>query len=237
MNTPDRYWERAGEVGYDRAMYASACIEINVRQRLWGVAVDIARDLGVPSSGRVLDLGCGDGAFTLGFLAPNFGSVDGYDKAAAAIKRASQASAYPHLKFIQADLVQMDYDTLPRYDAVFMIGFLHHVKAATPDIVSKVAKITDRVIVLEPNGNNLVRKALEFTPTYRSAGEDSFRTNEMKRIFEAAGFKTARHRRMNLFPNFTPTVLYNLLSPIEPAIERSNWLNALCTVNLFGFSK
>jgi len=237
LSKPDRYWERAGERSYAEAMFSSGEVERHVNRRLWNVALDIADQLGVPSSGRVLDLGCGDGAFAIQALAGRYRQIDGYDKAAAAIERANAAASGPMMRFAAADLATLDYTTLPRYDAVFMIGFLHHVKAATPAIVSQVARITDRVIVLEPNGNNLIRKALEFTPSYRNAGEDSFRTDELQRIFKVAGFRTAMWRRMNLFPNFTPGLLYRMLAPLEESVEANGLLKSLCTVNMFGFDK
>ncbi len=237
LSKPDRYWERAGELSYTEAMFSSSLVERHVRRRPYNVALDIADELGVPSSGRVLDLGCGDGEFAIQVLAGRYRQIDGYDKAAAAIERANASASGAMIRFTAADLATLDYTTLPRYDAVFMIGFLHHVKAATPAIVNQVASITDRVIVLEPNGNNLIRKALEFTPSYRNAGEDSFKTDQLKRIFEAAGFRTAVWRRMNLFPNFTPALLYRLLVPLEAKVESSALLRALCTVNMFGFHK
>jgi hypothetical protein len=93
------------------------------------------------------------------------------------------------------------------------------------------------MVVLEPNGDNLMRKALEFTPAYRSAGEDSFRTQEMIDIFAAAGWQTVVQRRLNLFPNFTPGPVYRLLAPLESRVEASRFWNALCTVNLFGLTR
>lgn len=237
LSMPDRYWERAGELGYGEAMFSSSLVERHVNQRLWNVALDIADKLGVPSSGRVLDLGCGDGAFAIQALAGRYRQIDGYDKAQAAIERANVSAPGTNLHFTAADLLTLDYTSFPRYDAVFMMGFLHHVKASTPGIVSQVASITDRVIVMEPNGNNLIRKALEFTPSYRSAGEDSFKTRELARIFAQAGFQPALWRRFNLFPNFTPALLYRMLVPLEEKVESIAFLRALCTINMFGFDK
>jgi hypothetical protein len=81
----------------------------------------------------------------------------------------------------------------------------------------------------------VLRKLLELTPSYRAAGEDSFRTAQLVELFAAAGYRAQVHRRMNLCPNFTPRVLYRLLAPLEPRIEAS--LDALCTVNMFGFAR
>jgi len=229
------YWDRAGEQGYGQAMYRSSDVESHVRGRLWQIALEIAGALGVPADGHVLDLGCGDGAFANQILATHYRAVDGLDLSQAAIRRA-QAETRQNASYRAADLVAFDYGSLPRYDAAFLMGFLHHVKQATPDIVRALSRRADRMVVLEPNGNHLMRKVLEFTPAYRDAGEDSFRTTELKAIFAAAGWRTAIWRRLNLFPNFTPGFVYRWLAPIEPRIEASQFWNALCTVDLYGLT-
>ena len=234
LGEPENYWNRAGEVSYGQAMYSSADVERHVRLRLWNVAVAIADKIGIPRVGHVLDYGCGDGAFANETLAPRYRAIDGYDLAPAAIERANAEAPGPHLKFVAADLLTLDYDAMPRYDGAFLIGILHHIKAATPEVLRSLAKLTDKMVVLEPNGNNIVRKILEFTPSYRRAGEDSFLTRQMIDIFSITGWRTVAHQRLNLFPNFTPGIIYRLLAPLEPHIEASSLWNALCTVNMFG---
>jgi SAM-dependent methyltransferase len=234
LGEPEAYWNRAGEVSYAQAMYSSADVERHVRLRLWKIAIAIADEIGIPRNGRVLDFGCGDGAFANETLASHYGTIDGYDLAPAAIERANAAAPGSHLKFFSADLLTLDYSTLPRYNGAFLIGILHHIKAATPDVLRSLTQVTDKIVVLEPNGNNIVRKLLELTPSYRSAGEDSFRTQEMIDILLGAGWRTVIGKRLNLFPNFTPGLLYRMLEPIEPYVEGSSLLNALCTVNMFG---
>jgi SAM-dependent methyltransferase len=233
---PDDYWDRAGEQGYGKTMFGSSDVEAQIRGRLYRIALDIAGTLGVPAGGRVLDLGCGDGAFANQVLAMHYRVVDGIDKSEAAIRRA-QAEARNHATFRAADLITFDYDSLPRYDAAFLIGILHHVKRATPDIVRAMARRTDKMIVLEPNGNNLLRKVLEYTPSYRDAGEDSFRSRELMAIFAAAGWRTEVWRRLNTYPNFAPGFIYRWLAPIQPRIEASRFWNALCTVDMYGLTK
>jgi SAM-dependent methyltransferase len=232
---PEGYWDRAGVQGYGQAMYRSADVETHVRGRLWQIALDIAATLGVPADGHVLDLGCGDGAFTNQILADHYRLVEGLDVSEPAIQRA-QAEARDNATYRAIDMVTFDYDTLPRYDAAFLMGILHHVKAATPDVVRAMARRTDKMIVLEPNGNHLLRKALEYTPSYRDAGEDSFRAKDLMEIFAEAGWRTVVWRRLNLFPNFTPGVIYRWLAPLEPYVETNGVLKALCTVDMYGLS-
>jgi 2-polyprenyl-3-methyl-5-hydroxy-6-metoxy-1,4-benzoquinol methylase len=232
---PDDYWDRAGEQGYGQAMYRSSDVEAHVRGRVWRIAIDIAGMLGVATDGHVLDLGCGDGAFANLMLAAHYRAVDGLDKSETAIRRA-QAESRNHATYRAVDLVSFDYDSLPRYDAAFLIGLLHHVKPATPDIVRALARRTSRMIVLEPNGSHLLRKAMEYAPSYRAAGEDSFRSKNLMAIFAAAGWRTEIWRRANVFPNFTPGFFCRWLAPFESRIEENRFWNAFCTVDMYGLT-
>lgn len=229
------YWEQAGREGYTNFMYSSGDVEEHVTRRMWSIAVDIGYGLGLDRQAHVLDLGCGDGAFANRVLAQNFRAVDGVDFAEAGIRRAQAEAPRPDIRFNVADLTQFDVANMPRYDGAFLIGILHHVKKNAPSIVRQLREVTPRVVVLEPNGNHLMRKLLELTPSYRAAGEDSFRTRPLVEMFERAGFRTVVKRRVNLFPNFTPRPLFRLLKGIEPVFESTPGLRALCTVNMLGF--
>lgn len=228
------YWEKAGEAGYGEKMYASQDVESHIRGRLWRMMLDIADDMGVPDDASVLDLGCGDGQFTNQMLAPKYREVHGIDFAAPAVERATREAPGPHTSFAARDITTMDYATLPRYGAIFLVGILHHVKAATPAIVRALRQVSDKVIMLEPNGAHPLRKLLELTPSYRAAGEDSFTAGQLQRIFADAGYGVHTHKRANLLPNFTPKSMFNLLVPLEKTIEDTPFLSPMCTVNLFG---
>jgi SAM-dependent methyltransferase len=232
---PETYWEKAGALGYGEAMFASRAVEDHVNRRLWGIAIDIGRQLGLDRTARVLDLGCGDGAFANCVLGGEFAAVDGFDQSEAGIRRAQANTPGPHVRFGHCDITRLDFAELPQYDGAFLIGILHHVKAVTPDLIRALGRLTGRVIVLEPNGDHLLRRLLELTPSYRAAGEDSFGTRQLRMLFEAAGFRCVVWRRLNLFPNFTPKPVFRLLRPFEPAIETLPGLRALCTVNMYGF--
>ena len=234
LGKPEEYWNRAGELSYGEAMYGCADVERHVRQRLWNVAVNIADQIGIPRDGRILDYGCGDGAFANEVLARRYTAVQGYDLAPAAIDRANAAAPGPHVNFAAADLVTLDYDKMPRFEGAFLIGILHHIKADTQRVLRSLTGLTDKLVVLEPNGDHIVRKLLEFTPSYRRAGEDSFGTQEMFDIFATNGWQTVAYQRLNLFPNFTPGSIYRLLAPLEPYVEKSAFWNKLCTVNMLG---
>lgn len=233
---PNLYWEKAGEVGYDEAMHASQAVAEHILHRSWQTAVDIADRLGAPASGRVLDLGCGDGDFANKVLARRYRAVDGLDKAEAAIARAKTSASTENVHFEAVDITDLDFPRLPAYECAFLIGILHHVKPATLKIMTGLSRIAHRVVVLEPNGNHVLRKLLEQTPSYRRAGEDSFRVSQIKTIFSAAGYDTPIFERINLFPNMTPEFAFRLFSPLESWLEHSQTFDFVLTVNMFGLS-
>lgn len=233
----EAYWDKAGDVSYASAMFASSMVERHVNQRLWQIGVEIGKELGLTKNSHVLDLGCGDGALTNLVLSRHYKSIDGYDLSQPAIERAKKFAAHDQIKFEACDITKLDYSKMPRYDGAYLWGILHHVKEATPSILQGLRQITDNIVILEPNGNNLMRKLLEQTATYKAAGEDSFRTADMEAIFKSAGFQPIVWKRVNLFPNFTPAMLFKLLKPVEHFVENTPVLRALCTVNMWGFKK
>jgi 2-polyprenyl-3-methyl-5-hydroxy-6-metoxy-1,4-benzoquinol methylase len=151
MVDPKTHWEQAGIVGYDKVVFASASVEQHVNRRLWNVAIDIGNQLGLDRSSHVLDLGCGDGSFANRILAAHYRSIDGFDLSAAAVRLAKNNAAEPNVHFRTCDVTRLR-GQLQRYDGVFFIGILHHVKSAASRLIQGLQDITSRVIVLEPNG-------------------------------------------------------------------------------------
>ncbi len=229
------YWEHAGEISYAEAIYLHSDIEKHISTRLWQEGIKIGDQLGLNKQSNVLDLGCGDGTFANLILSKHFGSVDGFDLSQAGIKRARELATGLHTRFECCDITKIDYTALPQYEAVYLWGILHHVKDAVPGILSKLHHVTKRIVVLEPNGNNIARKLLEYLPSYKAAGEESFRTKQLESIFKQAGYSVMIWKRLNLFPNRTPKLLFHALRHVEPLIERTPLLRALCTANMWGF--
>lgn len=236
IQKPQDYWERAGELSYNVAMFQSATIGEHIFNSIAQYTTEAAQVMGVKNDSRVLELGCGDGHYAKTVLAPLYRHIESYDQAAAGIERAKQAGV-SNISFAAADCTNLSFLGEKAFDACFMIGFLHHVKWATADIISDLYKRVPHVIVMEPNGNHLMRKFLEQLPSYKAAGEDSFRRRELERLFTDAGYKKVYHRPFNLFPNFTPHALFPLVKKIEPIVEYSAFLNWLCTAQVYGFSR
>lgn len=230
------FWERAGEMGYENAVFASPVVARHVMERVYAKTMALADAMGTPSDGRVLELGCGDGGFAAKQLARHYGKVEAFDVSEAAIARA-QAQGAANADFRVADITTMDLEALGTYDSCFLMAVLHHIKSFTPAVVNCLGKVAKRVVILEPNGNNFGRKLAELTPRYRAAGEESFRVDELTEIFAAAGFRPYRVERFNFFPDMTPEWLFRMLRPVEPLIEASPLDRWLCTCILLGFER
>jgi SAM-dependent methyltransferase len=233
---PESYWEEAGRIGYANQYYVSDTVGSYLTGRIWDLALATATRLELNEQCTVLDLGCGDGAFANSVLAKHFKRVDGVDLSESGIRRARMNAPSKDIHFEVCNLRKTDFHQFGSYDGVFLIGILHHVKSDAPRVLSELRRVTSRLVVMEPNGDHVVRKLLEFTPSYRAAGEDSFRTLELEAIFSQVGFQKVTWRRFNLFPNFTPLPVFKLLLPLQPYIERSTWLRALCTGNIWGLT-
>jgi hypothetical protein len=231
------FWENAGEVGYGKAIFANSVVEKHIILKQWSGAIDTASRLGVGGESNILELGCGDGAFANSMLAERFAHVDAYDGSTKAIESAKSKARSDNISFNVKDLIHFEYDEGQSWDAAFMIGFLHHVKPHTPEIVARLSKVASKVIVVEPNGNNLIRKALELQPSYKSAGEDSFKLQKLREIFESNGYELVVNRCIILIPSMLPASILSLMKRVEVVVEASPFLSKLCSTYILGFEK
>ena len=234
-NEAETYWDLAGEKSYATTMFKNPEVEMHVNRRLWHIGIEIGKQLGLNQDSNILDLGCGDGALSNILLSRHYRAIDGFDLSVPAVKRANQLSPRANVRFEACDVTKMDYTKLPKYDGAYLWGILHHVKGSAPSILHSLRNVTDRIVILEPNGNHLFRKLLEKTKTYKAAGEESFRKQEMEQLFADAGYKPVVWRRVNLFPNFVPVTIFRMLKNFEPFVEKSPLLNFVCTANMWGF--
>jgi SAM-dependent methyltransferase len=233
--TQDLFWRRAGEVGYGEALFRSRRVEQHVVSRQWRVALETGGQIGLAPTATVLELGCGDGAFAAEVLGAHYAWVEAMDKSETAIERARARPQAGNVRFRSVDLIAYEYEQDTRWDGAFLMGILHHVKGAADRIVGRLSRVTPRVVVLEPSGDNPVRKALERLPSYRAAGEESFRHGELVDIFERHGYRQRSCRSINLFAPFTPDSFFPLIRTVERTVERLPALSGLCSTRVMGF--
>jgi len=213
------FWEHAGEIGYGEAQFSSQLVEHHIITKQWNAVIETAKILGLGEDSKILELGCGDGKFSEHVLATHFKSIDAFDVSEAGIKRAQSLSKSGKVSYGVQDLTKYEYEAEAHWDGLIMLGFLHHVKGFAPDIVSRVARVCPKVVVLEPNGNNIIRKMLERLPSYQRAGEDSFKRQELLQLFGAHNYTLKTFSRITFMPTFLPQSLLSSFRILEKMIE------------------
>jgi len=173
----------------------------------------------------VLDLGCGDGTYSLEF--PGFGArrVLGIDPAAVAVQAATEKARAAALGGVVQFEVGNLYELEPHvvnggFDCVVLRGVLHHLPDAQGALTA-LAKVAPTMLVLEPNGLNPVLKVLEAVSAYHVAHEErSFTPGQLRRWLEDSGFRVTTSTLLNLVPMFCPNWMARPLRLVEPMVER-----------------
>jgi len=181
----------------------------------------------------ILDIGCGDGAYTLQF--PSLGAVMTYgmDPASVAIEAAQERAVEQGVDSIVDFQVGNVYD-LSRFlskkdiDCIVFRGVLHHL----PDPERAIRGLHDfngTVVVLEPNGYNPVLKILEKISKYHIEHEErSFSASTLSKWLHSAGFLDQDIDYCNLVPMFCPDLLARCCKGCEPLVERIPFIKQLC---------
>lgn len=182
---------------------------------------------------RVLDLGCGDGAYTLEFAALGIKEIVGVDPAAAAISaaqsRANAAGKSDLVKFQVGNIYEPEsyLGGTGSYDCIVLRGILHHL----PDparAIKALAGFAGTVVVVEPNGLNPVLKLIERFSQYHIEHEErSFPPAEIQGWLEVAGFSVVKSQVVNLVPFFCPDWMVHPLRLAETVVERIPLLRSL----------
>ena len=170
---------------------------------------------------RVVDVGSGDGTYTAA-LADHSDAAEiiGVEPSPKAVERAQSAYASygARLQFeccSSRDLLEAG----KHYDIAVYRGVIHHVPDPKEEIARAVA-LADRVVILEPNGVNLMMKLAERLSRYhREHHERSFVPRTLSSWVNAAGGKVERVRFFGLVPYFCPDAVARLGRMLEPIIE------------------
>lgn len=175
---------------------------------------------------RVLDLGCGDGTYTMDFAEWGAASVLGVDPATAAVESAKVKSKLLGREGVVRFRVGniYDFEDIAReagnFDCIILRGVLHHLP--DPEVaIAGLSKFPCAVIILEPNGSNPVLKILERFSKYHIEHEErSFTVRTISKWLNTAGFTIKSARPINLVPFFCPDWMARPLYFLGPIVER-----------------
>ena len=168
---------------------------------------------------RVIDIGCGDGTYTIELLGGLPEYVLGIDPAEMAIGCArSRAAGLDGVEFRVSDL--SDLSRLDRkFDVAVVRGVLHHL----PDVeaaIAGVCAVADEIVVVEPNGYNPVLQIIEkISPYHIEHEEKSYFPHHLDRWFRAHGGEVVRSGFCGLVPMYCPDSVARMLKALEPVVE------------------
>jgi len=174
----------------------------------------------------IFDAGCGDGTYTQE-IKNNFPGSKIYaaDPSSEGIKIA--AARHPGIDFFVMDLE--DEEAFKRFpaklDVTVVRGVLHHMSNPEKGI-RNLSKITKKIIIVEPNGNNPLLKIIEKTSKYHIEHEEqSFSSATLKRWCTENGFTNIKIKYIGLVPFFFPTVLAKVIHFFQPLVEKIPLVN------------
>jgi SAM-dependent methyltransferase len=170
------------------------------------------------NTATIIDIGCGDGAYTI-ILKEKFKNIKftGIDPAFEAIELAKKKDL--EINFLIGDL--LDESTLPKekYELGIIRGVLHHLPNAYKGLENS-KKLSNRLIIIEPNGNNPILKWIEKNSKYHIEHEEqSFTSKQLSRWIEMMDYKIVKIDYIGFIPFFFPTVLSKIINFFQPFLE------------------
>ena len=192
---------------------------------------------------NILDVGCGDGTFTFEILKEvNPKKIIGFDYAQSAIRVANK-SVEPRMQgkieFLHRDVYNVHKMFKKNsFDVIVIRGVLHHLTRPEQAIKS-LRNLSNKIIVLEPNGFNPILKFIENTSSYHlRRGEKSYWPPTINKWFENNGFRTRKQLFFSIVPYFCPKNVVKILKFIEPVMEKVPFLKLFyCGTNLIYYEK
>ncbi len=181
----------------------------------------------------VVDVGCGDGFYTIRFwdlAQPK--SMVGLDPAGHAIAVANTNKESRPVQFLVGDAHQLPFPD-DSFDVALVQSILHH-DDNPKNVIHEAFRVAPEIIIHEPNGNNLGLKVIEKLSRYhREHNEKSYTSSRIRRWIEESGGVIVYQRFAGFVPMFCPSVIARTMKALEPIVEALPLLNRLgCAVTI-----
>ncbi|MGO9471742.1 MAG: class I SAM-dependent methyltransferase [Isosphaeraceae bacterium] len=175
----------------------------------------------------VIDIGCGDGTYSIElFDRGRPSSIYALDPAAKAIAIARRKTGGRNITFEAASAYEIPRDD-DTFDIAHLRGVLHHMDRPY-DAIREAFRVATTIILLEPNGYNMGLKLIERASRYhRDHGEKSYPPVRLDRWVERLGGTVTRRNWVCLVPYFCPDWLARSMKRAEPIVESIPLFNRL----------
>jgi 2-polyprenyl-3-methyl-5-hydroxy-6-metoxy-1,4-benzoquinol methylase len=167
----------------------------------------------------VLDMGCGDGFFTIKFFDQGSPSIMiGVDASVQAIHAANLKKGDRQIEFSVGDAHHLPWKD-NHFDLVMIQSILHH-DDNPGDMIREAFRLAPMILIHEPNGNNLGLKLIEkVSPYHKEHGEKSYKSSQFDRWINEAGGQMMYVKFAGFVPMFCPDWIARFTKWIEPLIE------------------
>lgn len=180
-----------------------------------------------PSIKTIIDAGCGDGIYTaeIASVAP-WVSITGFDPAADAIEKAQKD--FPAIPFTVGDILRPETFPKEKYDMVIIRGVIHHLPTQKEAILN-MPLLSDKLFIIEPNGNNPIVKIIEkVSPYHIQHEEQSFSTKSLVGWCKEAGYNKIRVTYIGFVPFFCWEPFARFMHALQPFLEKIPLLSKYC---------
>jgi SAM-dependent methyltransferase len=186
---------------------------------------DTILQLGHFAGRSVIDMGCGDGFFTLRFWDVGHPTrMTGVDMADKAIEVANKRRGDRPIYFEVGDAHKLPYPD-NSFDLAVIQSILHHDDNPLATI-REAFRLAPEVLIHEPNGNNFGLKVIEKTSAYhREHGERSYTARRIMSWIEQAGGRAVTWRYSGFVPMFCPDWIARNMKRLEGIVEQTPFLN------------
>lgn len=190
----------------------------------------------------ILDVGSGDGTYTFELMEkikPK--KIIGFDIAKEGVDIANKKIRKKDrnkIKFLNSSIYEADKVIKQKFDVVVVRGVLHHLYNPKRAIKA-VSNLSDKIIIVEPNGYNPILKVIEkVSPYHRRHEEKSYWPPTLNKWFEKNGFKVQKQEFFGIVPFFFPESLAKMIKKVESFLEKIPYLSRVyCGINLIVYEK
>lgn len=187
---------------------------------------------------NVLDIGCGDGTYTVALY--DLGrpaAIHGIDPAEEAVAVACRKINGRPITFSTGSAYALPYDA-NQFDIAHLRGVLHHMDRPV-DALRESLRVARTLVVIEPNGNSPLLKLIERTSRYHiEHQEKSYASRRLDRWVRALDATVLSRQWVGLVPFFCPDWSARILKALEPVVEHVPLVNAVgCTVYVFAAAR